>query len=93
MPDCQLGAVHSEGCGTFIYIAFAGDFGVCYADCHWGNAAKPYTSWSAAAVGAPVSFREKETGAGGRKEMAKRIGCCRSAIKDMSRSSRHSGKK
>ena len=46
-----------------------------------GNAAKPCTSWAAAAVGAPVSFREKETGAGWRNEMAKRIGCCRAAIK------------
>jgi len=42
-----------------------------------GNAAKPCTSWAAAAVGAPVSFREKETGAGWRNEMATRIGCCR----------------
>ena len=47
-----------------------------------GNAAKPCTSWAAAAVGAPVSFREKETGAGWRKEMAKRIGCCRAAMKE-----------
>lgn len=29
-----------------------------------GSAAKPCTSWAAAAVGAPVSFQEKETGAG-----------------------------
>ena len=46
-----------------------------------GNAAKPCTSWAAAAVGAPVSFREKETGAGWRNEMAKQIGCCRAAMK------------
>ena len=46
-----------------------------------GNAAKPCTSWVAAAVGAPVSFREKETGAGWRNEMAKQIGCCRAAMK------------
>lgn len=46
-----------------------------------GNAAKPCTSWAAAVVGAPVSFREKETGAGWRKEMAKRIGCCKAAMK------------
>ncbi len=26
-----------------------------------GNAAKPGTSWAAAAVGAPVSFREKDS--------------------------------
>lgn len=46
-----------------------------------GNAAMPCTSWAAASVGAPVSFRKKETGAGWRKEMAKRIGCCRAAMK------------
>ena len=34
MPDCQSGAVHSEGCGTVICIAVAGDFSVCHADCH-----------------------------------------------------------
>lgn len=34
-----------------------------------GNAAKPCTSWAAAAVGAPVSFQEKETGAGWRKDI------------------------
>jgi len=45
------------------------------------DAAKPCTSWAAAAVGAPVSFRKKETGAGWRNEMAKRIGCCRAALK------------
>ena len=31
-----------------------------------GNAAKPYAMWAAAVVGAPVSFLEKETGAGWR---------------------------
>lgn len=46
-----------------------------------GKAAKPCTSWAAAAVGAPVSFREKETGAGWRTGMAKRIGCCMAAMK------------
>jgi hypothetical protein len=44
-------------------------------------AAKPCTTWVAAVVGAPVSFREKETGAGWRSEVAKRIGCCRAAMK------------
>lgn len=81
MPDCQSGAVHFVGCGTIIFIAVAGDFGVWRADFHEGNAAKPCTSWAAAAVGAPVSFREKETGEGWRNEMAKRIGCCRAAMK------------
>ena len=46
-----------------------------------GNAAKPCTSWAAAVVGAPVSFREKETDAAWRRGMAKRIGCCRAAMK------------
>ena len=44
-----------------------------------GNAAKPCTSWAAAAVGAPVSFRKKETGNRLAQEMAKRISCCRAA--------------
>lgn len=58
-----------------------------------GNAAKPCTSWAAAAVGAPVSFRKKETGASWRKEMAKRIGRCRTARKGgVSCRSRHSGR-
>jgi hypothetical protein len=54
-----------------------------------GNAAKPCTSWAAAAVEAPVSFREKETGAGWRNEMAKRIGC-RSGHAGKSRHPSHS---
>lgn len=37
------------------------------------NAAKPCTSWAAAAVGAPVSFRKKETGVGWRKKLANEI--------------------
>jgi hypothetical protein len=32
-----------------------------------GIAARPRTAWAAARVGAPVSVREKETGAGWRK--------------------------
>ncbi|MGV2773114.1 UNVERIFIED_CONTAM: hypothetical protein O1L33_28700, partial [Pseudomonas aeruginosa] len=40
MPDCQSGAVHSLGCGTIIYMAVAGDIGVCNADCHEGNCRK-----------------------------------------------------
>jgi len=82
MPDCQSGAVHSLGCGTIICIAVAGDFSVFVTPIVTrGDAAKPCTRWAAAAVGAPVSFREKETGAGWRNEMAKRIGCCRAATK------------
>ena len=46
-----------------------------------GVGTKPRSLWLAAVVGAPVSFREKETGAGWRNEMAKRIGCCRAAMK------------
>ncbi|MCI3912826.1 hypothetical protein MQC82_25130 [Pseudomonas viridiflava] len=46
-----------------------------------GNAAMPCTSWAAAAVGESVSFLKKETDAGWRKEMAKRIGCCKAAVK------------
>jgi hypothetical protein len=57
-----------------------------------GNAAMPCTRWAAAVVGAPVSFREKETGAGWLNEMAKRIGCCRAAMKGGSCRSGHTGK-
>ena len=44
-----------------------------------GNAAKPCTSWAAAAVGAPVSLGGKETGKRLAQEMATRISCCRAA--------------
>ena len=81
MPDCQSGAVHSLGCGTIIRIAVAGDFGICHAYCHEESCGKAMCDMAAAVVGAPVSFRKKETGAGWRKEMAKRIGCCRAAMK------------
>ena len=40
MPDCQSGAVHSLVCGTIIYMAVAGDIGVCHADCHEGECRK-----------------------------------------------------
>lgn len=46
-----------------------------------GNAGKPCSSWAAVAVGAPVSFRENETGAGWRKEMPTRIDRSRAATK------------
>ena len=81
MPGCQSGAVHSVGCGTIIGIAVAGDFGVCHADCHEGECRKACTKWPAAVVRTPVSFRDKEAGAGWRNGMAKRIGCCRAARK------------
>lgn len=57
-----------------------------------GTAAKPCTSWAAAAVGAPVSFREKETGLSWRNEMARRISCCRAAIKGDELPQWHSGR-
>jgi len=66
MPDCQSGAVHSLVCGTIIYMAVAGDIGVCHADCHEEGAAKPYALRAAAVLDAPVSFQKKETGAGWR---------------------------
>ena len=80
MPDCQSGAVHFLGCGTIIGIAAVSEHSVFVTPIVTrGNAATPCTSWAAAAVGAPVSFRKKETGAGWRKEMARGIGCCRAA--------------
>ena len=80
MPDCQSGAVHSLVCGTIIWIAVAGDIGVYHADCYEGIAAKPYAIRAAAVLEVPVYTRKKETGAGWRKEMAKRIGCRRAAM-------------
>lgn len=44
-----------------------------------GNAAKPGAIRAAAVVEVPVSFQKKETGTGWRKNLAKRIGCCRAA--------------
>lgn len=50
MPDCQSGAVHSEGCGTIICIDVARDLDVEHADCHEGTCRKALykvgSSWS-----------------------------------------------
>jgi len=46
-----------------------------------GIAAKPYTRWACSSGRSARLFPEKETGAGWRSEMAKRIGCCRTARK------------
>lgn len=78
MPDCQSGAVHCVGCGIIIGIAVASEHSVFVTPIVTrGNAAKPYTSWAAAAVGAPVSLGGKETGKRLAQEMAKRINCRR----------------
>lgn len=74
MPDCQSGAVHSVDCGTIICIAVAADVSVFVTPIVMGRVvAKPCTAWAAAEGIAPVSFREKETGAGWRNEMANEI--------------------
>jgi hypothetical protein len=77
MPDCQSGAAHSWAAAPSSASLLLVTSVFVTPIVTRGNAAKPCTSWAAAAVGAPVSFREKETGAGWRNEMAKRIGCCR----------------
>ena len=66
MPDCQSGAVHSVGCGTIIYSAVAGDMAFVTPIVTSGVAAKPNAMGAAAVLDAPVSFQEKETGAGWR---------------------------
>lgn len=80
MTDCQSGAVHSLGCGTITTSLLLVTSAFVTPNVMRGNAAMPCTKWAAGVVGAPVSFREKETGAGWHNEMAKRIGCCRAAI-------------
>lgn len=57
------------GCGTIICIAVAGDFGVCHADCHEGKCRN-------------ALYELGCSSAGWRKKMAKRIGCCRAAMKE-----------
>jgi len=66
MPDCQSGAVHSLVCGTIIYIAVAGDIGVCHADCHEGNCRKAMCDKGCSSGRSARLFPEKETGAGWR---------------------------
>lgn len=66
MPDCQSGAVHSLVCGTIIYIAVAGDIGVCHADCHEGNCRKAMCDKGCGSGRSARLFPEKVTGAGWR---------------------------
>lgn len=79
MPDCHLGAVHSVVCGTIIYIAVAGDIGVCHADCHeWSSRKAKYDEGCSSARSARFFLGERD----GRRlaqDSAKRIGCCRAA--------------
>lgn len=69
------------GCDTIICIAVAGDFGVWHADCHEGKCRKALYEVGCSSGRSARLFPEEETGAGWRKEMAKRIGCCRAAMK------------
>ena len=81
MPDCQSGAAHSLDCGTIICVAVAGDFGVCHAGCHERECRKALYELSGSSGRSARLFPGKETGAGWRKEMAKRIDCCKVAMK------------
>ncbi len=65
MPDCRSGAVHSLVCGTIIYMAVAGDIGVCHADCHEGVAAKLSGMRGAEVLKAPGYAQERETAKAG----------------------------
>lgn len=79
MPDCQSGAVHSVVCGTIIYIAVAGDIGVCHADCHEWSCRKAKCDEGCSNVRSARLFPEERDGRRLAHDSAKRIGCCRAA--------------
>ncbi len=81
MPDCQSGAVHSVGCGTIICIAVAGDVGVCHADCHEGKCRKALYELGCSSGRSARLFPEERDGRRLAQGKAKRIGCCRAAMK------------
>lgn len=64
-------------CGTIIYIAVAGDFGVCHADCHEEDCGKA-TSYMGCSSGLSARLfpGERDGQRVGAHEMAKRVGRC-----------------
>lgn len=82
MLDCQSGAVHSLGCGTIICVAVVGDFGVCHADCHEGKCCNALYELGCSSGRSARLFPEERDGRRLAQEMAKRIGCCRAAMKE-----------
>ena len=52
---------------------------VCHADCHEGECRKALYEVGCSSGKSARLFPGKETGAGWRSEMAKRIGCCKTA--------------
>ncbi len=79
MPDCQSGAVLSLVCGTIIYMAVAGDIGVCHADCHKGECRKAFCDQGCSSGRSARLFPEERDGHRLAQYSAKRIGCCRAA--------------
>jgi hypothetical protein len=81
MPDCQSGeALPWAAAPVPVSLRMATNRS-CQVDCHeesCGNALYDVTCSSGKSA---RLFPEKETGAGWRKEMAKRISCCRPAMK------------
>jgi hypothetical protein len=77
MPGCQPGAVQSRVCGTIIYIAVAGDFGVCHTDCYEEDCGKAmFYMGRSGGLSARLFSGERGGQRVGAHEMAKRLGCC-----------------
>jgi hypothetical protein len=53
--------------GTIIYMAAAGDIGVCHADCHEGDCRKAMCDQGCSSGKSARLFPKKETGTGWRK--------------------------
>ena len=66
-------------CGTIIYMAVAGDIGVCHADCHEGDCRKAICDLGCSSVRSARLFPEERDGRRLAQDSAKRIGCCRAA--------------
>jgi hypothetical protein len=66
-------------CGTIIYIAVVGDFGVCHADCHEEDCSKAKFYMGSSSGMSARLFPEERDGRRLAQDSAKRIGCCRAA--------------
>lgn len=66
-------------CGTIIYMAVAGDIGVCHADCYEGECRKALCDQGCSSGRSARLFPEERDGHRLAQYSAKRIGCCRAA--------------
>ena len=62
MTDCQSVAVLSLVCGTIIYMAVAGDFSVCHADCHERECRKAFYEVACSSGRSARLFAEESDG-------------------------------